>query len=357
MALRPWGDWPLGEKPETRGKQNVLKRNEMTSPNLQDKNEKIIRMVDYLAQVANLLSKLTRRIGDYDKSIWVSSIPKEQGCFTQAWGRDAEHELDEWLVVQKRREPEFPPVPIACEDWVDRSSLRGKNGNPALISEIIQKIQNPKWRKGSDQPKIIQRTERILDHPDVQQVWDRYVEEKWAPWREKCILWEAVHKAYNALFAIRQEQQRLGEEYELVLGLGLLTWRTPSDQLVQRHLIVADAMLDFEESLGKITVRPHTDGANLRPELDMLDIVEKPDGAEKTAKKLLAGAADDPWEKGCVEDALKALAHSISSLGEYVGSLEAIQIDPSAKPIVEYAPALILRKRSAKGLAKLCRRD
>jgi len=167
---------------------------------------------------------------------------------------------------------------------------------------------------------------------------------------------QALHKVYSALFGIYQEQLRLGEEYELVLGLGLLTWQTPTGQRVRRHLIVTDAILEFEARLGKFTVRPHTEGAKLRPELDMLDIEEQPARAEETGKGALAAAENDPWEKGCVEGVLQALVHSINSQGDYDDSLEAKNIRASAKPIVEYAPALILRKRSAKGLTETLKR-
>ncbi|MGB9712995.1 MAG: AAA domain-containing protein, partial [Dissulfurimicrobium hydrothermale] len=88
----------------------------------------------------------------------------------------------------------------------------------------------------------------------------------------------------------------------------------------------------------------------------MLDIEEQPARAEETAKASLAAAEDDPWEKGCVEGVLQALVHSINSQGDYEGALEAKNIRASAKPIVEYAPALILRKRSAKGLAETLKR-
>lgn len=142
-----------------------------------------------------------------------------------------------------------------------------------------------------------------------------------------------------------------------MLGLGLLTWQTPTKQRTRRHLIVADAILEFEARLGKFTVRPHTEGAKLRPELDMLDIEDQPVRAEETAKSSLSAAQDDPWEKGCVEGVLKALVHSINPQGEYDDSPEAkSNIRALEKPIVEYAPALILRKRSAKGLTEALER-
>ncbi|HPS01828.1 MAG TPA: AAA family ATPase, partial [Candidatus Sumerlaeota bacterium] len=304
-------------------------------------------MVDYLLQLASLRTKLIRDISEYDKTLWLSDIPHERGCFTQAWGRDEEHEPDEWLEVQNRQEPELPAVPAQCKDWVNLDALRNKNDLPELLPEITRKISNPDWREGSDQPEIIPHIERLEEHPEVQRAWDRYVEDRWLPWTEEHNTWEKVHKVYSTLFAIHQEQLRLGEEYELVLGFGLLTWQTPTGQRTRRHLIVADAILEFEARLGKFTVRPHTEGAKLRPELDMLAIEEQPARAEETARASLTAAEDDPWEKGCVEGVLQALVHSISSQGDYDDSLETKNIRASTKPIVEYAPALILRKRSA----------
>ncbi|MCX5637292.1 MAG: AAA domain-containing protein, partial [Planctomycetota bacterium] len=190
----------------------------------------------------------------------------------------------------------------------------------------------------------------------VREEWERYVEQKWLPWAEQHKKWEEVHEVYSTLFAIYQEQLRLGEEYELVLGIGLLTWQTPSNQRVRRHLVVANAILEFEARLGKFIVRSNPDGANLRPELDMLDIEEQPDRAEELAKTGLMNAEDNPWNKDCVEGVLKSLVHSINTYGEYHDRMEPRPPQYSEKPIVEYAPALILRKRSIKGLTEVLKR-
>ncbi len=317
-----------------------------------EQSEKAVRLVEYLLRVASLSTKQIRDIAEYERVLWVSSVPHERGCFTRAWGRDEEHEPDEWIEVQTRREPKLPDVPPQCADWVSLPSLRNKNDLPKLLPEIARQIPNPDWVEESDQPRTIPCTERLEDHPEAQRAWEGYVEDKWLPWTEEHNAWEKVHKVYSELFAIHQEQVRLGEEYELVLGLGLLTWQTPAGQRARRHLLVADAVLEFEARLGRFTVRPHTEGARLRPELNMLDIADQPAHAEETAKASLGAAEDDPWESGSIEGVLQALVHSISSQGDYDGSLQRAKIRASAKPIVEYAPALILRKRSARGLTE-----
>jgi len=243
----------------------------MTCTVNQEQNEKAVRLIEYLLQLSRLRTKLIRDISEY-KVLWLASVPHERGCFTQAWGRDEEHEPDKWLEVENRREPEVPIVPNQCKDWVNPPSLRNKSEIPELLTKITHQIRNPDWRENSDQPPTIPHTERLADHPDVERAWVRYIEDKWLPWTEEHNAWEKVHKVYSTLFSIHQEQLRLGEEYELVLGIGLLTWQTPSGQRVRRHLIVADAILEFEATLSKFIVRPHTEGAKLRGELDMLDI-------------------------------------------------------------------------------------
>ena len=315
-------------------------------------NEKAIRLVEYLLRLASLRTKLIRDVADYERTLWISLVPHEKGCFTQAWGRNEEYDSDVWIEVQNQKEPDLPNIPDKCEDWVDRSSLRCKKDLPRLLSEIMVQVKNPAWQEGRDEPEHISQTEHIDEHSEVQQAWDRYVENRWLSWMEEHNRWESIHKVYSALFAIHQEQIRLGEEYELVIGLGLLTWKTPTGQRVCRHLVVANALLEFEARLGKFTVRPMPDGAVVRPELDMLDIEERPARAEETAKSLLSSSNDDPWDKDCIEGVLQALVHSISSQGEYASILEKKSIRAADKPVVEYAPALILRKRSAKGLTE-----
>ncbi len=327
-----------------------------SSQEQKQERSKLVRLVDYLTRLASLRTKTIRNISDYEHTLWISSIPHEKGCFTQAWGRDEEFDSDTWAEVQNQREPELPSVPEKCEDWVDRSSLRNKANLPEILHEITIEVENPNREEGSNEPEYCLQAHRIEDHPEVHQAWDRYVEDRWLPWMEEHNRWESIHQVYSALFAIHQKQIRLGEEYELVLGLGLLTWKTPTDQRICCHLIVANALLEFDASLGKFTVLPMPDGADVRPELDMLDIEERPARAEETAKASLSESSDNPWDKDCVEGVLRALVHSINSQGEYRDTVEKKGSRASDKPVVEYAPALILRKRSGKGLTEALKR-
>lgn len=318
--------------------------------------DRATRLVEYLMRLASLRAKIVRDLTEYDQVLWIYQIPREKGCFTRAWGPDEEYDQDVWIEIKTTYEPGLPPVPEICQDWVDRNSIRNTNDIPALLNTITRQIENPAFREGTDRPRFISKTEQLDDQGDVKHAWDKYVEQKWMTWAEQHEKWAKVHRVYSNLFAIHQEQLRLGEEYELVLGLGLLTWQTPCNQRVKRHLVVVNALLEFEARLGKFTLRPNPDGSNLRLELDMLEIEDQPARAEETAKESFRNVADDPWDKDCVEGVLKSLIHSISPNGEYHGHLDAKKTQFKTNPIVEYAPALILRKHSLKGLTDVLKR-
>jgi hypothetical protein len=77
-----------------------------------------IHIFAYLKELAQLRTKVVRDCQDYEDLIWFNDIPKEQGCFTIAWGTKTEGHDDEWIEIRKMREPPCPKPPMICSDWV-----------------------------------------------------------------------------------------------------------------------------------------------------------------------------------------------------------------------------------------------
>ena len=117
--------------------------------------QKAVRLVDYLTRLASLRSKVIRKIDEYQKVLWVEDVPKQTGCFTQAWGRNEDYDSEVWVEVQTRREPELPSIPPLCQDWVEMPSLRNKHDFPELLPEITRQVATPNGSEGSDQPEFI----------------------------------------------------------------------------------------------------------------------------------------------------------------------------------------------------------
>lgn len=323
-------------------------------PNTTERNpdnparDRALRLIRYLQELAALRASIIRDVETYENVIWLHEIPREKGCFTQAWGPNEEIGGDVWVEVQKANEPALPRIPEVCEPWANRETITNTDGRPELFSSITVPAEVQDVEAGPPQPAYEER--KLADYPDIQQAWDQYIEQKWLPWAELHRRWALVQKVYAKLFAIHQEQQRLGEEYELVLGLGFLTWLTPSGHQVRRHLVTAKASLEFESRLGKFTVGPDPDGAKLSAELDMLDVEEQPFRAQQSAMDGLRSADENPWDRVSVDSVLHGLAKALHDLGEYHHeSLKPRQSLPEKKPFVDFAPALILRKRSLRG--------
>jgi superfamily I DNA and/or RNA helicase len=236
---------------------------------------------------------------------------------------------------------------------VIKEGLKNSNDIPKLLDEITQQITNLDWKKDSELPPTIEKKIYLKDHPKVTKAFDNYLEQQWLPTYDSLTAWSEIQPIYNKFFSLYKEQSRLGDEYELVLSLGLLTWQGPSQTKIRRHLIVANVFMEFNSLSGEFVVRPHLDGAKLTLEFDMLDATQIRTEDMKNAQSLLLQANDNPWEKEIVGKVLKSVVHSLHSEGTYNDSLEEEKLDdcPSI-PIVSYAPALILRQRSSKSLTK-----
>jgi very-short-patch-repair endonuclease len=170
---------------------------------------------------------------------------------------------------------------------------------------------------------------------------------------------DAVKKIYTDLFRMYQEQQKLGEQYELVLCFGLLTWKTAGNQNIRRHLIASRVSLTFDADAKKFTVRQAGDADQIPIEfdmLDMLDIEAQPKNVPEPVRDRLEAIDGDLWNRKKIDAAFTSIIHSLAGdgQGEYYPDRLASEQSPATRtPVIEYAPALILRKRSMRSLEQL----
>ena len=315
--------------------------------------DKAVRLFTYLKELALLRTPPVRDYSSYESVLWFHEVPHEPGCFTVAWG--AEKAGDNiWLEVQKRKEPPCPPAPEICTDWIDPAAVHNSAGEPQLKERILAS-QPTSSQDQAPNPQIYNDDTSlnfldIKDHPEVQERWLEYLIERWSPWAEEHRRWESIQAVYGKLFMIYQQQKRLGEAYELVLGLGLLTWISPSKQRIRRHLLVGQANISFDSNQGTLSVYSGSDGVKLALEADMLEPTECPAVEQQlTFEKSVEAASESPWDRGIIEPILRGWVHAIDPTGAYSDRLET-PTQTTAKPEVTFAPALILRKRTARSL-------
>jgi very-short-patch-repair endonuclease len=310
--------------------------------------ERAIRLFTYLRELAKLKTTVTRDLSAYDEVVWFHDVPEYKSCFSVLSSRESDKPQDDiWLEVRKVAEPKKPPMPSLCLRWVEDSPESDPLGEPHLRNEIPANIiPNLNSNPESQDTLSSDRFERLTDNPEVSEEWQRYIQDSWLPWSEVYRRWKAIDHLYFQLFSIYQQLKKLGERYELILGLGLLTWETPNNQVIRRHIVVGDAYLTFDADRAKFELQGAPEGVKLRFETEMIDAGHLPPlEQQKSIEALLSAVQESPWNKDEIDKVLRSWIHLVSADGVYSDSS-----GPPEKclkiPTVTFAPAIILRQRT-----------
>lgn len=297
--------------------------------------DRAIRLFKYLRELALLKSKSTRDLSAYDSVIWFHKVPDYKGCFSILSTEPSEVHDEIWLEIKKPKEPDRPLMPSSCSVWFEDNSDRDPLVEPKLRDEI-----------SSNDSLIPNRTERLVDSPKILQEWQYYIENHWLPWSEMYKSWKAANDVYFSLFSVHEQLKKLGEQYELVLGIGLINWETPNNQRVKRHIIVGDVYLTFDADRAKFVLQGAPEGTKLRFETDMIESSNLPSlDQQEELEDMLSLVQESPWNKDEIDKILRSWIQSISPDGLYSSSL----VPPEKctnKPTITFSPAIILRKRT-----------
>lgn len=297
--------------------------------------DRAVRLFTFLKELAQLKTKVTRDLTAYDNVVWFNDVPQYKSIFSVLSGEQLGERQDEvWLEVRRQKEPQKPPIPTSCLKWLNRSS---EDNDP-----LVQPSLKPEISTDDAQGSL----DRLDNYPEIVNEWAHYIQESWQPWSEAYKTWKAANDLYYRLFSIHEQIKKLGERYELILGLGLLTWETPQNQIVRRHLIVGDAYLIFDADRAKFILQGAPEGVKLRFELEMVEqSYRPPPEQEKELECMLSSVEESPWDREQINKILRSWIQSVRADGIYADSL----IPPkgcTTIPTVTFAPAIILRQRT-----------
>lgn len=312
-----------------------------------------IRLFTFLRELSELRTKMIRTSDEYETVLWFNKIPQEKECYCIAWQPvDDGGQSDVWVEIKKPVLKAPPKVPDTLKRWLDPHEVTDSSSeSPSLHERIIVNVPKETGEDESVESQTVFR--ELTECPDIKSIWDRYVKEEWLPWAEDDRRFQVVQKVYTDLFSIYQKQQRLGEQYEVVIGLGYLTWKTPSGHDVKRHILISQTSIAFDADRGVIALVPAGEGAKLALEQDMLEPGDRPDAAEQNAiEDQIMEIGDALWDGIGVQTALRGWIHTLSSRGQYHDTLLPPRVVGS-DPIIYLAPAVILRKRTERSLISI----
>lgn len=326
-------------------KQNTQKVEKLKTVE-QDKAERLFK---YLRELSLSKFNIIREIEKYEKVLWLDDVPNEKECYCVI-NRDSSAALESsvWLQVEKPKVSSYPDVPSKAKPWIKNSQLENSSTElPSLKSRIESQTESAERESES-----IEFWER-KDFPELDDIWDEYLLNEWLPWAEEDKRKEKVQQVYSDLFSIYQKTKSLGEQYEVVIGLGLLAWKTGSGQRVKHPLILGRAEISFDRDRGIISVIPPADGSRFRFYQDMLDPNDRPDiESISAAEEILREIGDDAWVSKDTHRLLKGWVTSISPDGIYSTNTECPN-RLEKHPLVHFAPVIILRKRTEAGLLQI----
>lgn len=313
-------------------------------------HDKSLSLLNFLKDVSRLKRKRITAYGDGDRVLWFADIRADGSNIRSIFSESNPHDNPQrWLEVRKKRAPVQPALPEIVKDWVDARSLDEFRQQPTLRSQITVLVDADEGAEpsagGIAGRRQVPEVRRLDDYPEVQSAWSQYLQTRWKPWAEEMLKYDQVQQVYENVDYMRRRQEEAAERYELILGIGLLTWRDKSDAIVKRHVLTAPAEIALDASRGILTVDPAASFDKFRVELDMLASQDKPKSDRDRVDKFPEELDVEVWNRAQIGKILREIANLASAQAQ----VDENTLDPPFRaddtPRVTYSPALILRER------------
>lgn len=324
------------------------------------KKDKYLQIFNYLKEFSKLRSNPVRDIDaqetQYPEKFWLYDIPENE-LFENIIRPDFNEDNDYWLKVRKPKEPakpEFAKLTENLEKWIDKPTLLNEEDEPKLKETL----------------EINGETLSIEDFPELEKELQQYIDKKWIDdlieYNEKLEAYRIEHEkheklnsVYKQLFRIFNKTQQFGEEYELVVGVGLLNFKENDERpKIFRHILTQRVDINFEYSQkdSQILVSPNLESAPQIETDSILDLFDQFDSqniidAEKAVENYIKEKNIETIFSN-TEDALQMFAERVSPDGSYNHLIEKPNRTPS-KPNITFSPALLLRKRNTRSFTAL----
>lgn len=319
---------------------------------------KYLQIFNYLLDFSKLRSVPVRDIESsdtqYPEKIWFSDIPQDD-IFDCVTFPNHNQSSEYWLQINKPKtepkEPIFPELTESLDDWVEKYSLLNLDSIPTL-KESIQ--QNNKEIFLADNLNVISEFKTYLN--------DAWLVDK-ISYREKLNKYEIEHskyekqsKIYKQFFSLYNKVQQFGDEFELVIGIGLLNFKEDMDSpLICRHIFTSKAEITFDSTIRILPsvvneIEIETDAIiDLVTQFESSNIIDATQLAFALLKKQnILSSPFDPQ----INDVLQLFSNRIRSDGNSIDEIFKPYEVPK-KPTVYFAPALILRKRNTRSFGAL----
>ncbi len=300
-------------------------------PQTDPARERSARLFQFIAALFERRHPPARSISGEPWQLRVAGLPDHPLISYRPQAEDAEpeSESDSEILLKVCRPELIPPpqAPAELDGWLT------PEWNDCKSEPQVREAQSDFDETG--EPRIVtfvesnERTEALTTYRALWDVWAR---------DEKIAL--ATREVFDKLYELHGTLQREGEEYELVVGDGLLVWRRPEGG-VRYPILSKRVNLEFSPEIPEFRISDSTQQTELYSALfrSMKDV----DGRviarlRDEADALALHPLDDQ-----VTGFLRSFAASISSNGHFEEKTPSIERD---EPVVSRYPVFFMRKRS-----------
>lgn len=171
-------------------------------------------------------------------------------------------ELIEWVDINSQgfTQPELRKFSTATEKFTDskeRVDLSDKVSSLTKVPEVLEGWVSKNNRFGKITYKIIaEREEKIYlkDFPELQSLYDGWIENKWTPWKEKNYKYLLVNNAYDKFYALRSFLKTEIDNFDLLWAHDIFTWKKNGNEIYHPTLFTP-LTLDFDSEKNVISIK------------------------------------------------------------------------------------------------------
>ncbi|MDO3685952.1 AAA domain-containing protein [Micromonospora sp. C28ISP2-4] len=293
--------------------------------------EKTTKLVEFLADVTAAVERdpvcdILEDPDAPDPVIWLDALPR--GVQWMASPSD-----DVIMRLRPSRPPAEPAPPELLHEWIDMDSVGGFAGS---VPRLLDAHGRSEDSRGAPPGRIVRAFDAWL--------------EQWQAWSDEAQRLHAVGRLYEQLERAAKTMEQQDDEYEFVLGIGLLRWTAPDGTRFRRHLMAEGVVARLDRATAEVSVSMGT-GRRRIEDREILGDQElfRSERGRYRRQEIIDG--DIPWLAllppivSLIEECLDTAVHQEEHPAVTCDELPSF-------PVVSLSPALLVRRRSRALLAE-----
>ncbi len=290
--------------------------------------KKAIDLFTFLGRAQQLQAKPVRTVDQYEKVIWLGALPSHPAL--ESAHRTAAPEADSPILTVRRVPRIDPPSPASeLQKWLE-TEIDDPGKDPSLRAAIY--VEQPRAPGSSEEDDTKVHRLELVDAPEIVGLFDPWFAD-WRLWAEREQRDKVVRDIYKELFGVHLASTDHSEEFELVLGVGCLSWLPDGHVQVRRHVATVPIAVGFDESTGDLTVAQVAAPESVSIEVDMLDpsLIASPAGIDEI-RQLAAEYDGHVLDKAGAGDICRRLVHRLDADAEYDDETPSTTMTPLIPP-------------------------